>query len=206
MSEAAEVRVPAKAGPVAVLVRAVRVLGVLALATIVLVPNLPSEWMGEWSSTLAGGLRRASFVQSWRMYAPNPQRAQTYMNLTAHYGDGTTEALWETEQERGGWATVWAWDKTREDIWRHYANFHPKSANEHRTWYLRGVCVREARSGRVPEKIVMEHVTRGFARPDKVAAGKPALGRRRVELVTVAYCKTKQVRAMIEADRARLEG
>ena len=68
------------------------------------------------------------------------------------------------------------------------------------------MCVREARTGRVPDKIVMEHVTRGFAHPDKVAAGKPALGRRRVELVTVAYCKTKQVRDMIEADRARLEG
>jgi hypothetical protein len=66
--------------------------------------------------------------------------------------------------------------------------------------------VREARSGRVPEKIVMEQVTRGFAHPDKVAAGKPALGRRRVELVTVAYCKTKQVREMIEADQERWAG
>lgn len=188
------------------LVRAARVVGVLALATIVVGPNLPSEWVGEWSSTLAGGLRQVSFVQSWRMYAPNPQRAQTYMNLTAHYDDGTTAELWETEQERGGWGTVWAWNKTREDIWRHYANFHPKSANEHRTWYLRSVCVREARTGRIPDKIVMEQVTRGFTHPGKVAAGKPALGRPRVELVTVAYCKTKQMREMIAADRERLEG
>jgi len=188
------------------LVRALRGLGVLALAGLVVVPNFPAEWVGEWSSTLAGGLRRVSFVQSWRMYAPNPQRAQSYMNLTAHYDDGTTQALWETEQERGGWGTVWAWDKTREDIWRHYANFHPKSANEHRTWYLRAVCVREARKGRVPDKIVMEQVTRGFTHPDKVAAGKPALGRRKVELVTVAYCKAKQVREMIDADAERRAG
>jgi hypothetical protein len=188
----------------------VRTLGVLALAVVVVAPNLPSDWpserVGAWNSKLAGWLRQVSLVQSWRMYAPNPQRAQAYMNLTAHYEDGSTEVLWETEQERGGWHTVWAWDKTREDIWRHYANFHPKSANEHRTWYLRAVCVREARRGRVPEKIVMEQVTRGFAHPDKVAAGKPALGRRRVELVTVAYCKLKQVREMIEADQARRAG
>jgi hypothetical protein len=188
------------------LTRALRVLGVVALGTLVVAPNLPSEWVGDWTSTLAGWLRRVSFVQSWRMYAPNPQRAQSYMNLTAHYDDGTTAELFETEQERGGWGTVWAWNKTREDIWRHYANFHPKSNNEHRTWYLRAVCVREARSGRVPEKIVMEQVTRGFTHPDKVAAGKPALGRRRVELVTVAYCKTKQVREMIEADAERRAG
>ncbi len=183
--------------------RVLRVLGVLALAGIIVVPNLPARWMGEWSSTLAGWLRHVSFVQSWRMYAPNPQRSQTYMNLTAHYDDGSTAPLWETEHERGGWGTVWAWNKTREDIWRYYANFHPKSVNEHRTWYLRGVCVREARTGRMPDKIVMEQVTRGFAKPEHVAAGKPALGRRRVELVTVVYCRVKQVREMIEADRER---
>lgn len=189
------------------LTRALRAVGVLALCAMVVVPNLPAAWVGgAWSSTVAAWLRQVSFVQSWRMYAPNPQRAQTYMNLTAHYEDGTSEPLWETEQERGGWGTVWAWDKTREDIWRHYANFHPKSHNEHRTWYLRSVCVREARRGRIPEKIVMEQVTRGFAHPDKVAAGKPALGRRRVELVTVAYCKVKLVREMIEADRAHAAG
>jgi hypothetical protein len=188
------------------LVRALRALGVLGLAVILVVPNFPAQWVGQWSSSLAGWLRHVSLVQSWRMYAPNPQRAQTYMNLTAYYEDGSTAALAETEQERGGWGTVWAWDKTREDIWRHYANFHPKSNNEHRTWYLRAVCIREARRGRVPEKIVMEQVTRGFAHPNKVAAGKPALGRRRVELVTVAYCKVKQVRDMIEADRARHTG
>jgi hypothetical protein len=196
----------AEAALVRGLSRALRGLGVLALAALVVVPNLPREWVGEWSSLLAGYLRRVSFVQSWRMYAPNPQRAQSYMNLTAHYDDGTTAALWETEQERDGWGTVWAWNKTREDIWRHYANFHPKANNEHRTWYLRAVCVREARRGRLPDKIVMEQVTRGFTHPHKVAAGKPALGRRRVELVTVAYCKTKQVREMIAADAERRGG
>lgn len=186
--------------------RVARALLVLALAGVIVVPNLPAHWVGPWSSTLAGWLRTVSFVQSWRMYAPNPQRAQTYMNLTAHYEDGSVAMLWETEQERHGWGTVWAWNKSREDIWRHYANFHPKRANEHRTWYLRGVCVREARTGRVPDKIVMEQVTRGFTHPAKVAKGRPALGRPRRQLVTVAYCKVKQVREMIEADQQRRAG
>lgn len=190
----------ARASAVGQALRAVLVLG---LAGVVVMPNVPSAWVGEWASTLGMWLRRVSFLQSWRMYAPNPQRSQSYMNLTAHYEDGTTASLWETEQERGGWGAVWEWEKTREDVWRHYANFHPKSGNEHRTWYLRGVCVREARTGRVPEKIVMEQVTRSFTHPDKVAAGKPALGRPRVELVTVVYCKAKLVREMIEADAAR---
>lgn len=205
---AAVARVAARAEAIAVRpwLRVIRALGVLALVAVIVGPNLPTDWVGQWSSTLGGGLRRVSFVQSWRMYAPNPQRAQTYMNLTAHYEDGSTAELWETHQERHGWGTVWAWDKTREDIWRHYANFHPKRANEHRTWYLRAVCVREARTGRMPDKIVMEQVTRGFASPDKVAAGKPALGRPRKQLVTVAYCKVKQVREMIETDALRRAG
>ncbi|MEX1364376.1 MAG: hypothetical protein AB1Z98_14715 [Nannocystaceae bacterium] len=181
-----------------------RSLGVLALGLVIVVPNFPSDWMpervGEAVSTVAGWTRQVSFVQSWQMYAPNPQRAQTYMNLTAHYDDDTTAELEETLQERDGWSTHFAWNKTRKDIWRHYANFHPKRSSEHRKWYLRGVCVREARKGRLPDKIVMEQVSRRFAPPDKVAQGHAGLGRPRKRLITVAYCKVKIVREMLEAD------
>lgn len=190
--------------------RTLRVLGVLGLATLIVGPNIPTDWLGErvgeWNSELAGKLRQVSFVQSWKMYAPDPQRAQSYMNLTAHYEDGSTRALWETDQERHGWGTHFAWNKTREDIWRHYANFHPKNRNEHRKWYLRGVCVREARTGNTPDKIVMEQVTRKFTPPHEVAAGAPGLSRPRKRLVTVAYCKVRHVREMIEADQARRTG
>ncbi len=182
------------------LLRVARALGVLALMTMIVAPNLPTKWVGSWTSTLAGWTRPVSFVQSWRMYAPNPQRAQTYMNLTGHYSDGSTAPLEETEQERRGWGTHFAWQKSRVDIWRHYANFHPKRANDHRKWYLRGVCVREARRGRKPDKIVMEHITRRFTNPTKVAAGAPGLGRRHKRLVTVAYCRTRRVRQMLEVD------
>ncbi|MCA9707862.1 MAG: hypothetical protein KDK70_18565, partial [Myxococcales bacterium] len=109
-------------------VRVVRALGVLGVGVLIVALNLPRDWLGpavgEAVGEVSGQLRRVSFVQSWKMYAPNPQRAQAYMNLTAHYEDGTTRELWETEQERRGWGTHFAWDKTREDIWRHYANFH----------------------------------------------------------------------------------
>ena len=188
------------------LVRLARALCVLALGVIIVAPNLPKEWIGEWPSTIVSYGRKVSFVQRWKMYAPNPQRAQTYMNLTAHFDDGTTVDLEETLQERDGWGRTFAWNKTRVDIWRHYANFNPKRANDHRKWYLRGVCVREARRGRMPDKIVMEQVTRRFAPPEKVAAGRRGLGRPRKRLVTVAYCKVKRVRDMLEADPVLAQG
>lgn len=182
------------------LIRAVRAMGALAVFAVIVAPNLPTDWVGEWTSKLAGWTRPVSFVQSWRMYAPNPQRAQSYMNLTAHFDDGSQADLEETLQERDGWGTHFAWDKTRVDIWRHYANFHPKRANEHRKWYLRAVCIREARRGNMPDKIVMEQVTRRFAPPQKVKPGQGALGRPRRRLVTVQYCKVKRVREMLAAD------
>lgn len=180
--------------------RLVRASVVLALAVAIVAPNLPADWRGEWVSTFAGYTRHVSLVQSWKMYAPNPQRAQSYMNLTAHYPDGTEGDLEETIQERNGWNTHFAWNKTRVDIWRHYANFHPKRSSEHRKWYLRAVCVREARRGRMPDKIVMEVVTRRFASPKHVLKGFPGLGRPRRMLVTVQYCKVKSVRTILDAD------
>lgn len=199
-----------RAGPLRIPVRLGRALGVVALGLVILAPNLPGKWLPDavnrWNGELAGKLRQISFVQSWRMYAPNPQRAQTYMNLTAHYADGSSAHLEETRQEQQGWHTTWAWRKTRMDIWRHYANFRPKQVNEHRKWYLRGVCVREARRGTMPDKITMEHVTRRFAKPHKVRRGAPGLGRFRRRLITVQYCKVKRVRMMLEADAALRAG
>jgi hypothetical protein len=176
---------------------------VLALAVLVVVPALPGDWTAGVSGKLSGALRPISFKQSWRMYAPDPQRAHTYMNLTARYADGTERELEETEQERAGWGTHWAWQKTRVDIWRYYALAHPKGRNDNRTWYLKGVCVREARGGDIPEKIVMHQIRRRFAPPEKVRRGTSGLGRPRQDLVTVAYCKTPDVLEMIAEDRRR---
>lgn len=176
---------------------------VLVITGFVVIPAIPGKWTGGVSNVLADLLRPLSIKQTWRMYAPDPQRAQVYMNLLARYPDGTERELEETEQEGAGWGTHWAWQKTRVDIWRHYALAHPKGRNEHRTWYLKGVCVREARRGEIPEKIVMHQVRRRFAPPEKVREGARGLGRPRRDLVTVQYCKTKQVLTMIEEDRVR---
>ncbi len=180
---------------------ALHLLYALAVSLVVVGPFLPEAVFGKSSHAISGWLRQVSVVQNWRMYAPDPQRAQIYMQLTAVYDDGSERELAETEDERTGWHTHWAWDKTRMDIWRHYANFKPKQANDHRKWYLRGVCVRESRGGEVPKKIMMYQVRRAFTSPDKVRAGAPGLSRPNRRFVTLEYCRSPQVEEMIEADR-----
>ena len=197
-----EERAPAVRG---VLRRSLHLVWALVLGAAVVLPNLPTERFGKLPGMLAGWLRPVSFVQSWRMYAPDPQRSQTYMNLTASYPGGREVELEETIQEKNGWTVTWAGAKTRVDIWRHYANFHGSKRNDNRTWYLRAVCVREARKGEVPTKITMTQVRRRFTPPERVAEGKPDLGRRR-RLSNVRHwmpCKTKIVMEMIEADQRR---
>lgn len=193
-------------GPDAVrgwLARTLHVVWATALIIAVVLPNLPKSVFGEAPGTVASWLRPVSFVQSWRMYAPAPQRSQTYMNITAHYRGGREELLEETLQEQAGWGVTWAPAKTRVDIWRHYANFRPKQASEYRKWYLRAVCIREARKGEVPTKLVMEHVRRRFTPPHKVAAGRPDLGRVKRRVIDWMPCKGQRLRKMIEADRQR---
>jgi hypothetical protein len=185
--------------------RFLHVLLVLTIATFVVVPAIPNDWTAGISSKLAAILRPLSLKQSWRMYAPDPQRAHTYMNLLARYPGGHERELEETDQERGGWDTHWAWQKTRVDIWRYYALAHPKGRNDNRIWYLKGVCVREARRGEIPERIVMHQVRRRFPPPEKARHGA-GLGRPRRDLVTVQYCKTPEVLEMIEQDRRRHGG
>ena len=201
-----EAETPTSAAPAAIVGpwrRALHVVWALSLGVLIVGPNLPTSVFGPLPSRLTGTLRPLSFAQSWRMYAPNPQRSQTYMNLVAHYPGGRTVDLEETLQERDGWGATWAGDKSRVDMWRHYANFHPKRANDHRRWYLRAVCIREARKGEVPTKIIMEQVRRRFTPPKKVRKGKPALGRKKRRTISMMPCKTRAMTKLIEADRER---
>jgi hypothetical protein len=183
------------------LLRLVHALVPTALAVAIVAPVLPSAHFGPVPGAVAKALLQISIKQTWGMYAPDPQRAQTYMELEALYDDGTTAMLAESADVEHGWGTTWAWRKTRMDIWKFYANFHPERRNDHRTWYLRSVCVREARTGHVPRKITMHHVKRRFTPPAKVAAGAPGLGAPDRRLITVAYCNTSPAREMIAADR-----
>jgi len=181
------------------LLHAAFVLGVVAF---IVLPNIPSKHLpiaGEMSKLA----KKVSFKQGWQMYAPNPQRAHMYMNLTASYDDGSERRLEETVQEKQGWGTHFMWNKTRVDIWRQYANFNAKHRNNNRVWYLKGVCVREARRGPIPKRITMHMVRRRFTRPGKVAAGAPPLGKPKRTFVTVQYCQHPVIKEMIEADALR---
>ncbi|MBC8072749.1 MAG: hypothetical protein IAG13_30795, partial [Deltaproteobacteria bacterium] len=147
-----------------------------AMVVAIVVPTLPSDGFGPLPGLVARGLLLVSVKQTWGMYAPDPQRAQTYMDLEAEYADGSVALLREHDDVLHGWGTTWAWRKTRVDIWRFYANFHADRRNDNRSWYLRSVCVREARTGEEPRKLSMFHVKRRFASPEAVRAGKPGLG------------------------------
>lgn len=175
----------------------------LALATAIVWPVVPVESAAR--TRLGLWLKQISVQQEWKMYAPDPQRAHTYMAVWAEFADGRRVALPEAEQAERGWGTIWGWQKTRMDIWRFYAILKPGKPNAHRTWYLRAVCVREALAGEPPVKVVSERRRRGFTHPDRVRGGKPDLGPlERSELQTVD-CRTWPVRDMIEAARERLD-
>ena len=180
------------------LIRTTRTLTALVLVTVIVAPLVP----GPLGTPIVTQMRKISMLQTWNMYAPDPQRAQSYLALSAELADGTIVPLEEAVQAERGWGTVWDWQKRRVDIWRVIAVGGKHST--HRSWYMRGVCVREARNYELPpRRIIAEKLRRGFAAPDAVRAGKPALGPvTRSELQTVA-CDDWPARGMIAADRER---
>jgi len=174
----------------------------LSIASAIVVPTLPARHTGAVGVWLRDTLRQVSVQQSWRMYAPDPVRSHAYMNLTAEFADGSHVELEETAQEQPGWGTTYALAKTRLDIWRYYANLRPKERNVNRTWYLYGVCVREARKpGPHPVRIVMTVVTRRFTSPRKVREGAAPLGPPQRREVARISCNHPTVLRMIEGDR-----
>lgn len=176
----------------------------LVLATLIVLPVLPIAAAAPVKGPLLGWLRQISVQQEWKMYAPDPQRAHTYMGVWAEYEDGRRVPLPEAEQAEGAWGTIWGWQKTRMDIWRFYAVLKPDKPNAHRTWYLRAVCVREALAGEAPRKVISERRRRSFTPPDRVRAGKPDLGRLETHSLQTVDCRTWPVRDMIDAARERL--
>jgi hypothetical protein len=189
----------------------------LVIAGVMLIAALPRRYLGPLAdaercgsegksckSMLVDELRAISVSQNWGMYAPAPSRAHAYMLLTAIEPDGTERPLEENEIAEDGWGTSWMWDKDRLDILRHAVGFfRADKPNRNRTWFMRGICVREYRRGFEPVQIRMERVRRGFTPPDKVRAGKPVLGRPNTKQVQIMGCNARIVREMIEEDRAR---
>ncbi|MCY1053766.1 hypothetical protein [Nannocystis sp. SCPEA4] len=176
----------------------------LALVLLIVGPVLPNAALAGAPSKLAQWLKKISVIQTWNMYAPDPTRAHTYIAIYAEFEDGRREALAEAEQAKSGWDTTWAWDKTRNDIWRFYAVLNPDKPNNNRLWYLRSVCVREALARpEPPRKIVAERVRRRFTPPDKVRAGKPGLGQVERKPLATVDCKSWPVRDMVAEALAR---
>jgi hypothetical protein len=180
------------------LIRTTRTLTAVALATVILAPLLP----GPLGAPIVARMRQISVLQTWNMYAPDPQRAQSYLAVSAELADGTIVPLEEAEQAEHGWDSVWDWQKRRIDIWRIIAVGDKPSA--HRSWYLRGVCVREARTRELPpRRVIAERVRRRFASPEAVAAGKPTLGEMKRAEIQRVDCNDWPARGMIAADRER---
>ncbi len=180
---------------------ALEALWVLALASAIVLPVLPGEALRPVRDVLVRLERTVSVQQHWAMYAPHPQLSHAEMVLSATWPDGSVEDLEEARLAKRAFGTTWFGRKTRSDIWRFYANVRPRKANRDRAWYLRMVCVREARrTGVVPKEIVMHQVRRRFAPPSAVRSGKLPLGRPRTRLVARQSCTQRSVRAMIDAD------
>ena len=60
-------------------VRAGRCLAAITLGTLILAPLIPGPHAGPLNDLM----KRISIQQSWRMYTPDPQRAQSYISVTA---------------------------------------------------------------------------------------------------------------------------
>lgn len=191
---------PAGAARLSWPVRAGRSVAGFGLAAIIVIPVIPNPLAGP----LAAALRRIGVVQTWNMYAPDPQRAHSYLGVHAELADGTIVPLAEADAAEAGWTSARDWEKRRVDIWRTIAVLHADRPNVNRTWYLRALCVREERArGVAPRKIIAERVRRRFTDPAAVAAGKPALGEVVRTPVLTVDCSNWPERGMIAADRAR---
>ncbi len=182
------------------LIRAGRSVAGLGLMAIILLPVLP----GPLAGPVSAAMRRVGVSQTWNMYSPDPQRAHSYLSLSAELADGTVVPLEEALQAEAGWTTARDWQKRRVDIWRTIAVLHADKPNVNRTWYMRAVCVREERArGEAPRKIIGERVRRRFTDPAAVAAGKPDLGEVTRTPVLTVDCFDWPARGMIAADRVR---
>lgn len=147
--------------------------------------------------------RKLSLSQTWRMYAPDPARGHFFMELTAYDADGNARVLEDSYMAEHGWGTAWAWNRTRLDIWQHAVTRRIDTMNRNRTWYLRGVCVREARRGHDVARIEMNSVFRRIRSPEQVAEGKPLLGSPKRTKAQDGSCRVKIIKDMIAEDPGR---
>jgi hypothetical protein len=150
-------------------------------------------------------MRPLSLSQSWSMYAPDPARGHYYMELVAHDKDGSTRVLEDSYLAEHGWGTAYFWRRSRLDIWRYSVTARIDEANRNRTWYLRGVCAREAARGYDIQRVEMTQVYRGIRSPEQVRKGKELLGPPKRRTARDGSCRVQIIREMIETDARRRE-
>jgi hypothetical protein len=189
----------------AALRRVVNVLTPLLLAALMLLATWPSDELGERlrprHDQLIELMRPLSLSQSWSMYAPDPGRGHHLMELVAHDADGTVRVL-DDSDPANAWGTAFFWQRTRKDIWTYTVSGRVDEANRNRTWYLRGVCVREARRGYDVQRIEMTQVFRRIRSPEQVREGKHLLGPIKRRKAQDGSCRVQIIRDMIEVDAA----
>jgi hypothetical protein len=187
--------------------RVVNVVVPLALGYVLVLAAVPRERLEgapqERHDEIVAAMKLISLSQTWRMYAPDPGRGHFYMRIKAYDADGTVRELEETFMAEHGWGTARAWNRSRLDIWQHAVTRNIDKVNRNRTWYLRGVCMREARRGHDVQRLEMTRVYRKIRSPARVREGKGVLGPPKVKKAQDGSCRVKVIRDMIELDRAR---
>ena len=176
----------------------------LVLAMVLIFPAVQFKGKGKLKGAqtrLVGALRTISVQQSWRMYAPNPSRSHTMpyvVGVDAHGEEYPLEESIRSDQETG---RVWLWKRRRIDFWRfQVAAFRPTKPNRNRSWYLRGVCVRESRKDNPPRLVHLYGERVNLTPPKAVRNGKPVLGKPRRAKIETASCVIGRVPRMIEED------
>lgn len=211
MSADPQPSLPAKPLPVWLqrLRRVVNVEVPLLLGIAMVLATLPSEQLGPRlrpvHDRLIAVMRPLSLSQSWSMYAPDAARGHYFMELVAHDADGTVRVLDDSELAEHGWGTTFFWNRTRKDIWHYTISGRIDEVNRNRTWFMRGVCVREARRGYDVQRIEMTQVFRRMRSPEQVREGKALLGPIKRRKAQDGSCRVRIIGEMIETD-ARLRG
>ncbi|MCB9566588.1 MAG: hypothetical protein H6710_05140 [Myxococcales bacterium] len=186
--------------------RALEALWALSLAVVIVAPALTGALKNPVGEAIGAATRKISVSQRWQMYAPDAQHSLAYVSIRGRFADGREEPLLEALEADEGWgAGNWWWTKDRAGFWRFYAAVSRKKGSAPiRTWYVKSLCVREARRSDDPPLILLvDRVTRSFNAPEKVLAGAPEYGPVVRTPVQKINCMYRPIQEMIAEDEAR---
>lgn len=162
--------------------------------------SILSEGLVARHEALGAAMRQVSLGQRWLMYAPNPTRGHAYQEFIAYDADGGVRVLEESELVEEGWSSSWIWNRDRHHIWLYTIARKPKEINRNRIWFIRGLCVREARRGHAVDRIEVNRVHRRMHSPEELMATGETLGPPRKSKVVDTTCHVEIIRDMIAAD------